>query len=239
MNVHIQKLKVVQTCSYSKCNVKLLKLEWFRWLVWHAASNVVNIPRVCQKPSLQSPGPHRVQAESFVRPSILISSSSYFTKLYRFVDLLSRLERKPGCKGHSLEMFLTYPMHQVIYCRILITFNWFTNPGVSDPSLHHHAARAAGPHAPRPRGEEVTGERAWEARGSQQADARRGVGDRKHKKESLHREDDPWGLRHTSWRQPSFRASGHLNPGLRQQNKLFSTLNIYTHFKMCASDSAR
>ena len=128
MNVHIQKLKVVQTCSYSKCNVKLLKLEWFRWLVWHAASNVVNIPRVCQKPSLQSPGPHRVQAESFVRPSILISSSSYFTKLYRFVDLLSRLERKPGCKGHSLEMFLTYPMHQVIYCRNLKTLNWFTNP---------------------------------------------------------------------------------------------------------------
>ena len=68
MNVHIQKLKVVQTCrNYSKCNVKLLKFEWFRWLVWHAASDVVNIPGVCEEPSLQSPGPHWMQAESLVR----------------------------------------------------------------------------------------------------------------------------------------------------------------------------
>ena len=35
-------------------------------------------------------------------------------KYFRFVGLLSRLERKPICKGHSLEMFLTYPMHQVL-----------------------------------------------------------------------------------------------------------------------------
>ena len=31
----------------------------------------------------------------------------------RFVTLLSRLEKKPACKGRSLETFLTYPMHQV------------------------------------------------------------------------------------------------------------------------------
>ena len=31
----------------------------------------------------------------------------------RFAGLLSRLEKKPACKGRSLEIFLTYPMHQV------------------------------------------------------------------------------------------------------------------------------
>ncbi len=31
----------------------------------------------------------------------------------RFGGLLSRLEKKPACKGRSLETFLTYPMHQV------------------------------------------------------------------------------------------------------------------------------
>ena len=30
-----------------------------------------------------------------------------------FASLLSRLEKKPACKGRSLETFLTYPMHQV------------------------------------------------------------------------------------------------------------------------------
>jgi hypothetical protein len=31
----------------------------------------------------------------------------------QFGNLLHRLEKKPGCKGRSLETFLTYPMHQV------------------------------------------------------------------------------------------------------------------------------
>ena len=31
----------------------------------------------------------------------------------RFGGLVSRLEKKPQCKGRSLELFLTYPMHQV------------------------------------------------------------------------------------------------------------------------------
>lgn len=30
-----------------------------------------------------------------------------------FSAVLRRLEAKPACKGRSLEMFLTYPMHQV------------------------------------------------------------------------------------------------------------------------------
>ena len=30
-----------------------------------------------------------------------------------FASLLNRLEKKPACKGRSLETFLTYPMHQV------------------------------------------------------------------------------------------------------------------------------
>lgn len=30
-----------------------------------------------------------------------------------FVQLLKRLEMKPACQGRSLEMFLTFPMHQV------------------------------------------------------------------------------------------------------------------------------
>lgn len=30
-----------------------------------------------------------------------------------FAILLRRLESKPACKGRSIEMFLTYPMHQV------------------------------------------------------------------------------------------------------------------------------
>ncbi len=31
----------------------------------------------------------------------------------QFASLLHRLEKKPACKGRSLETFLTYPMHQV------------------------------------------------------------------------------------------------------------------------------
>lgn len=31
----------------------------------------------------------------------------------QFALLLHRLEKKPACKGRSLETFLTYPMHQV------------------------------------------------------------------------------------------------------------------------------
>ncbi len=31
----------------------------------------------------------------------------------QFAGLLNRLEKKPACKGRSLETFLTYPMHQV------------------------------------------------------------------------------------------------------------------------------
>ena len=37
----------------------------------------------------------------------------FILNLFRFASLLSRLEKKPACKGHSLEIFLTYPMHQV------------------------------------------------------------------------------------------------------------------------------
>ena len=33
----------------------------------------------------------------------------------QFASLLNRLEKKPACKGRSLETFLTYPMHQVSY----------------------------------------------------------------------------------------------------------------------------
>ena len=29
---------------------------------------------------------------------------------------MSRLEKKPACKGRSLEIMLTYPMHQVRIC---------------------------------------------------------------------------------------------------------------------------
>jgi hypothetical protein len=39
----------------------------------------------------------------------------------RFGGLLSRLEKKPACKGRSLETFLTYPMHQV---RIAVYFSF-------------------------------------------------------------------------------------------------------------------
>ena len=37
----------------------------------------------------------------------------FYAKKKRFAGLLSRLEKKPACKGRSLEIFLTYPMHQV------------------------------------------------------------------------------------------------------------------------------
>ena len=58
--------------------------------------------------------------------------------------------------------------------RILLT-SFDTNlPLLTDPSLHHHVARAAGAHAARPRGEELAGARAQAARGPLQADARRG-----------------------------------------------------------------
>ena len=58
--------------------------------------------------------------------------------------------------------------------RILLT-SFDTNlPLLTDPSLHHHVARAAGAHAARPRGEELAGARAQAARGPLQANARRG-----------------------------------------------------------------
>ena len=31
----------------------------------------------------------------------------------QFASLVSRLEKKSQCKGRSLELFLTYPMHQI------------------------------------------------------------------------------------------------------------------------------
>jgi len=31
----------------------------------------------------------------------------------QFGQMLSRLENKPACQGRSLEIYLTYPMHQV------------------------------------------------------------------------------------------------------------------------------
>lgn len=34
-----------------------------------------------------------------------------------FATVLKRLEAKTACKGRSLEMFLTYPMHQVESCK--------------------------------------------------------------------------------------------------------------------------
>ena len=42
---------------------------------------------------------------------------------------------------------------------------------ISDPALHHHPARAVGPHPARPRGEELPGAGACPAGGPQQADA--------------------------------------------------------------------
>ena len=47
---------------------------------------------------------------------------------------------------------------------------------VTDPAVHHHAARAAGPHPARPRGEELAGAGQGPAGGPLQADARRGKG---------------------------------------------------------------
>ena len=47
---------------------------------------------------------------------------------------------------------------------------------VTDPAVHHHAARAAGPHPARPRGEELPGAGQGPAGGPLQADARRGGG---------------------------------------------------------------
>lgn len=46
-----------------------------------------------------------------------------------FSIVLRRLEAKPACKGRSLEMFLTYPMHQVCIsmCLSLVLFNRFNN----------------------------------------------------------------------------------------------------------------
>ena len=47
-----------------------------------------------------------------------------------FASLLSRLEKKPACKGRSLETFLTYPMHQVspnLNCII----QWVSKDGLS------------------------------------------------------------------------------------------------------------
>ena len=37
-----------------------------------------------------------------------------YNSMFRFASLVSRLEKKPQCKGRSLELFLTYPMHQVM-----------------------------------------------------------------------------------------------------------------------------
>ena len=45
---------------------------------------------------------------------------------------------------------------------------------VTDPAVHHHAARAAGPHPAGPRGEELAGAGQGPAGGPLQADARRG-----------------------------------------------------------------
>ena len=45
---------------------------------------------------------------------------------------------------------------------------------ITDPAVHHHAARAAGPHPARPRGEELAGAGQGPAGGPLQADARRG-----------------------------------------------------------------
>lgn len=36
-----------------------------------------------------------------------------------FTALLARLENKPTCQGRSLETFLTYPMHQVLWTTVL------------------------------------------------------------------------------------------------------------------------
>ena len=56
----------------------------------------------------------------------------------------------------------------------LLNLYHFTKDFISDSSLHHHPARAAGSHSSRPRGEELPGAGQSAAGGPQQTDARRG-----------------------------------------------------------------
>ena len=68
-------------------------------------------------------GSHRMQAKCPVSRNncfLLGLILNWFTFIrlvssycFRFGSLVSRLEKKPQCKGRSLELFLTYPMHQV------------------------------------------------------------------------------------------------------------------------------
>ena len=86
-------------------------------------------------------------------------------------------------------------------------------PDAPDPALHHHPARAPGPHPARPRGEELPAAGEGPAGGPLPADARRGVRDREHQEESGNREDDCRGLRHPSGREPGVRQAGNLAAG--------------------------
>ena len=82
----------------------------------------------------------------------------------QFAGLLARLEKKPACKGRSLEIFLTYPMHQASKYGRAKTCNVFYRALMRvycavDPPVHHHPARAAGPHPARPCREKFVGTR--------------------------------------------------------------------------------
>ena len=58
-------------------------------------------------------GSDGVQAECPVSAATVCMMVARPEVVSRFGGLVSRLEKKPQCKGRSLELFLTYPMHQV------------------------------------------------------------------------------------------------------------------------------
>lgn len=109
----------------------------------------------------------------------------------------------------------------------------------ADPTLHHHPARAVGPHASRARGAQEPGICQIQTRGAVQvrvnvrapktrlcpdrllkgspifgpgvqSDARRGERHREHPEEPGHREDDSGGLRHPAGHQPDLRQAGYV-----------------------------
>lgn len=80
-----------------------------------------------------------------------------------FSIVLRRLEAKPLCKGRSLEMFLTYPMHQVSAITFMadiqhsLTQSKRTKQSfnvqliiISGSTIYNHIARTPSTHAIRP-----------------------------------------------------------------------------------------
>ena len=53
----------------------------------------------------------RVLKVSLVFPQVLAE----YKQKSEFNELLGRYEEKPICEGRTLELFLTYPMHQVVF----------------------------------------------------------------------------------------------------------------------------